>query len=261
MQAVFNFRLTVILLFIQISLAINSNGQKHIDQQFNNWFNPSVNLKFHKYVGMYMEGQLRFNQFSHNMQHQVRSSLDIFVTDNLAISPIGYVYTWNYLYGKQPAKIAENEHRVYEQLSYKFKVDRVFFDNRVRMEQRWQEHKAKQTDGTYAVENYIYKNRFRYRFLMNVPINHKTMSEKTVFFSVWDEVFVSFGKNVTYKLPDQNRIYAGFGYKFNKYGTVQLGYLHQLIVKKDGMLNESNHTLFIGFNYLVDFTKMKKRSK
>jgi hypothetical protein len=257
-----NIHLVFSLLFIQIYLTnglLAKSSQRHIDQQFNNWFVPSLNLKLHKYVGLYFEGQFRFNQFAHNQQHQARGWLDIFVNDKVTISPVGYVYTWNYKYGKQPVSVVENEHRLFEQMTIKGSTSRLFFEQRLRIEQRWQEHKVKQSDGSYEVANYIYKNRLRYRFLMNVPINHKVMDAHTFFFSLWDEVFISFGKNVTYKLPDQNRAYAGFGYKFNKYGTIQLGYMHQLIVKKEGLLAESNHTLFVGFNYMVDFTKMKKR--
>jgi len=246
----------LILLFSILSLSVFAQT----DNQFNNWISPSLNLKFHKYVGMTFDGQFRFNQFQYNMQHQTRSSVDIFVTDKLSISPICYVYTWNFPYGKQPVKVGENEHRMYQQISYKDHINRFYFDNRIRMEQRWSEHKILQSDGSWRVENYIYKNRFRYRFLVNIPINSPTMTEKTFFFSVYDELFVSFGKNVTYKLPDQNRAYVGFGYKFNKFGTIQSGYLHQLIIKKDGTLRESNHTFYVGFNYLIDFTKLKKKN-
>ena len=85
------------------------------------------------------------------------------------------------------------------------------------------------------------------------------MDAKTIILSIYDEVFISFGKKVTYNLPDQNRIYLGLGYKFNNYGTVNVGYLNQLIIKSNGLKAESNHTLFLGVNYVLDFTKMKKK--
>ncbi|MFN8315654.1 MAG: DUF2490 domain-containing protein [Chitinophagales bacterium] len=259
-----NICLSLFSLLILIGLTqpmLAQSVERHTDQQFNNWFVPSLNLRVHKYVGFYLEGQLRFNQFTHSQQHQLRGNMDVFVNDKVTISPIGYVYTWNYKYGKQPVAVTENEHRIYEQINIKLNTCRLFFEQRLRLEQRWQEHKVKQSDGSYQLQNYIYKNRLRYRIMVNVPINHKVMDAHTVFFSAWDEVFISFGKNVTYRLPDQNRAYAGFGYKFSKYGTVQLGYLHQLIIKKEGMLAESNHTLFVGFNYVVDFTKMRKHKQ
>jgi len=225
-------------------------SQKHTDHQFNNRFNPSLNFRVHKYVGFYIEGQLQFNEFKYNQQHQIRGMLDVFLTNNITLSPIGYVYTWNYKYGKQPTKIAENLHCIYEQINVKHSINRLFFEQRVRMEQRWQENKVLQTDGSYQIKNYIYKNRFRYRFMLNVPINKKTMSAGAIFVSAWDEMFIGFGKNVHYNLPDQNRVYAGLGYKFNKYGTMQLGYLNQLLIKKEGTLAESNHTIYHSYLFI-----------
>lgn len=255
-----NLFILLAILLQSLSNDLQAQGSpRHTDHQFNNWFNPSLNLKVHKYVGFYVEGQLRFNEFKYSQQHQIRGAMDIFLTNKITLSPLGYVYTFNYKYGKQPVSITENEHRIFEQINIKHNVKRVQFEQRVRLEQRWQEKKVLQTDGTYHVENYTYKNRFRYRFMINVPINKKTMSAGAVFLSTWDEVFVSFGKNVQYNLPDQNRVYGGLGYKFNKNGTVQIGYLNQLIIKKEGTLAESNHTLFIGLNYVIDFTNKKKR--
>jgi hypothetical protein len=256
-----SFNLIILLIVFQHSISnklLAQSSSIHIDQQLNGWFNPSLNIKLHKYIGFYVEGQLRFSQFIKSQQHQIRGTMDMFLTNNITISPIGYVYTWNYQYGKQPLSIPENFHCFFEQINIKHNTGRVFLEQRARLEQRWQENKIEQTDGSYKVENYTYQNRFRYRFMINVPINKKMMSAGTVFLSAWDEVFVSFGKNIHYNLPDQNRIYGGLGYKFNKYGTVQLGYLNQLIIKKEGTLAESNHTLFLGFNYLIDFTKKKK---
>jgi len=250
------FLLAILLQSISNDI-IAQGSPRHTVHQFNNWFNPSLNLKVHKYVGFYIEGQLRFNKFKYSQQHQIRVTMDFFLTDKITFSPLGYVYTWNYKYGMQPAKIPENLHCVFEQINIKHNVKRVQFEQRARLEQRWQENKVLQADGTYHAENYIFKNRFRYRFMINVPINKKTMSTGAIFLSTWDEVFVSFGKNVHYNLPDQNRVYGGLGYKFNKNGTLQLGYLNQLIIKKEGTLAESNHTLFIGLNYAIDFTKKR----
>ncbi len=247
----------VVLIPSLSNIKLAQGSPRNTDHQFNNWFNPSLNIRANKYVGFYIEGQLRFNEFKYNQQHQIRGMLDVFLTKTITVSPIGYVYTWNYQYGKQPAKTTENLHCIFEQISVKHSVGRVFFEQRARMEQRWQEHKVLQNDGSYLKENFSYKNRFRYRTMITIPLNKKTMCTGTIFVSTWDEMFVSFGKNVNYNLPDQNRVYVGLGYKFNKKGTVQLGYLNQLLIKKEGTKAESNHTLFLGFNYVVDFTKKR----
>lgn len=197
------------LVFLSTVLAVQ-DFKRETAQQFNNWFVPA--LKFHKYVGLNLEGQLRFNEFSHNQQHQARTWLDLYLCDQVAFSPIGYVYAWNYEYGEQPLAVAENEHQIFEQVVMKFSAGRMQFNNRLRLEQRWQEHQVKQANGTYEREGYTYKNRFRYRLMLDIPLGkHKKVEARTFYISVWDEVFTSFGKSVTYNLPDQNRAYLGFG--------------------------------------------------
>ncbi len=253
----------IITLFLCIVIvkqsAAKPGHERQTAQQFNNWFVPSVNIRFHKYVGLYVEGQLRFNQFIHNQQHQFRTGLDIHVNEQISFMPVAYVYTWNYQYGEFPMAIVANEHRMFEQFFFKFKSGIVQWNNRFRMEQRWIEHNVKGTDGIIIREGWTYRNRFRYRLLANIPLNHSTMQAKTLFLSFWDEFFVSFGKNTTYYLPDQNRAYGGVGYKFNKNGTINLGYMHQLLTSANGARAESNHTLFIGFNYDFDLRNLRKR--
>jgi hypothetical protein len=247
-------------MFTEVKFVLaKSTGKPQTVQQLNVWFSPSSTIKLHKYLGLYVEGQLRFHQLVHNQQHQARTGLEVYINDYVSLMPVGYVYTWNFKYGKFPAAIPENEHRMFEQVVVKLKAGRLNLNNRFRLEQRWIEHNVISNEGVISRQNWVYKNRFRYRLLANVPINKSKMEAKTFFFSVWDEMFVSFGKNVTYTLPDQNRIYFGFGYKFNASGTVSLGYMNQYLLSKNGTKAESNHTPFINFNYDFDLTKIKKK--
>jgi hypothetical protein len=240
------------------SLAAPKHGRQTV-QQFNNWLVPSANIRFHKYAGLYIEGQLRFNRFIYNQQHQFRTGIEIHVNEQISFMPVAYVYTWNFQYGEFPMAITENEHRMFEQLFFKFKSGRVNWNNRFRMEQRWIEHNIANAEGRVYRQGWTYKNRFRYRLLANIPLNKPTMRAKTIFLSFWDEFFISFGKHVTYYLPDQNRAYAGLGYKFNKNGTINLGYMHQLLISRNGERAESNHTLFVGFNYDFDLRNLRKK--
>lgn len=250
--------LLLFFFFIGIKNATAQSYTRETAQQFTQWFNPNLTLKFHKNVGLNFDGQLRFCNFKESMQHQMRGSLEIY-WKNFIFSPIGYVYTWNYRYGKQPSVFPTGEHRIWEQIAFSHKEGRVNFNHRLRIEQRLQGKAVQLPNDGYTEDGFVYSNRIRYRFLMNIPLNSKTMSAKTVYASLYDEVFMSFGKNVTYNLPDQNRAFAGIGYKFNDFGAITLGYLHQLIMKKNGLKAESNHTLYLGLIYTIDFTKFKKK--
>ncbi|MFN8308572.1 MAG: DUF2490 domain-containing protein [Chitinophagales bacterium] len=247
-----------VLIFHDVARAQTSRPPQTV-QQFNNWFVPAVSFRFHQYVGITVEGQLRFNQFVHNQQHQARGWLDLFVNDHFVISPVGYVYTWNYRYGKMPVAVPENEHRLFEQLVWKFSEGRFYFNNRVRLEQRWVEHKSSNSLDAFARNGFVYSNRLRYRFQVSVPLNHRDLRSKTIYLSAYDECFISFGKAVTYKFPDQNRAYLGLGYKFSASGSVGLGYMHQLILRSNATKAESNHTIVVSFNYDFDLRKKKRK--
>jgi hypothetical protein len=109
-------------------------------------------------------------------------------------------------------------------------------------------------------EGWLYANRIRYRFMVNIPFNKKEMSKGAVFLSVQDEVFINFGKTINYNIFDQNRLYGGLGYQFVNNGNIQLGYMNQLLEKPDGIRFESNHTLVLSLTYNIDFTKLKKET-
>ena len=64
----------------------------------------------------------------------------------------------------------------------------------------------------------------------------------------YDEVFVSFGKNVQYNLLDQNRFSLGAGYRFGPALSVELGYMNQISIRSNGEDVERNHTLVFGFS-------------
>lgn len=49
---------------------------------------------------------------------------------------------------------------------------------------------------------------------------------------------------------NQNWLYGGVGYKWNKSGNIQLGYMQQFISKGDGIRFENNSTIQMTFIYL-----------
>jgi hypothetical protein len=68
-----------------------------------------------------------------------------------------------------------------------------------------------------------YRNRFRYRLNMFVPLNNKKIVAKTWFISVFDEIFFN------NKAPnfERNRVSAALGYQFDKKWILQAGWLNQ----------------------------------
>jgi hypothetical protein len=68
-----------------------------------------------------------------------------------------------------------------------------------------------------------YRNRFRYRLNMFIPLNNTKIVAKTWFLSIFDEVFFN------NKAPnfERNRVSASLGYQFDKKWIVQAGWINQ----------------------------------
>jgi hypothetical protein len=104
-----------------------------------------------------------------------------------------------------------------------------------------------------------YRNRVRYRLMVNVPLSRKEMDNNTLFLNVNDELFLGYGKGIEKNILDQNRFIAALGWRFSPDFNIQLGYLNQMIFKSDGIKVERNHTLWLSTTYNMDFTKFIKK--
>lgn len=87
------------------------------------------------------------------------------------------------------------------------------FEHRYRIEQRW------------TLQGY--RNRFRYRLQLNIPLNKNRIEPGTVYLSVWNELF---GTD-TAPYFERNRFFLGGGYELNKHVAFQAGWVNQLDYK------------------------------
>lgn len=247
--------LAAALLSLVTSVTLAQSASRDKVAQGIEWFSFASNIKVHKKLSVLAEGQFRFAGQFEPMQFQFRTAAELHVTKNLSIVPLGYVYTWNPTYGKQPNKFVNNEHRIFQQVTFKHRVGRVAFSHRGRLEQRFIEVHTTQ-NGEVINQGYdLYLNRFRYRLNMNIPLNKPEIDEKTVFASFYNEVFVDFGKNVIYHNPDQNRLFAGIGYQPGKKFTVTTGFLYHMLIKLNGVQQENNFGVQMNLAYNIDLTK------
>jgi len=247
--------LLIILLSPIITMAQNS---RVVANQWNGWAMYFGNHKLSKKFSLHTEYQWRRSDVVINWQQSLtRIGLDYNVNDNV-VTTAGYGFITTYAYGEQPVAFTFNEHRVWEQLMLKNKSGRFNFIHRFRLEHRWLEQLKAGGDGNPVNNGYLYKNRARYMFRVNIPLNKSSMEKGVLFISLYDEVFVNFGKNVNLNIFDQNRAYAALGYQILKNANIQLGYMNQFIQKSDGVHLESNNTLQLALTYNFDFTKKQK---
>ncbi len=246
------------LAFICLAIAGPAQGQpagRQVVNQSLQWLSLNSNIKLNKKYGITVDGQFRFVEYD-NMQHMLRAGFDYYVTKKLSIVPIGYSVIQNYLYGKQPATYVNNERRIWQQIAYKQTISRVTISHRLRFEERFIQVHSKDTNDQVVDKGFTnHQFRVRYRAMANIPLNHAKMEPKTYYISIWDEIFVSHGKSVTYHEPDQNRIFAGPGYQITKNLAVQGGFLYQMLIKSNGAKQENNVGFLLQMNYNFDLSK------
>ncbi len=206
-------------LFVFLLLgATNLFAQTTGEDKLGNWLMYFGNNKLSDKYSIHTEAQLRLYETAGNF-----NQLLLRVGLNRQISPqsmvtLGYGYIPTESFSKDETKVNTREHRIWEQLILTNKVGRVYFEHRYRLEQRWISSSA-------AEDSYL--NRARYRLLANIPLNNAQMDEKTLFLSVYDEIFLNINDNPF----DQNRLYGALGYKFSKSFSMQAGYLRHRLGK------------------------------
>lgn len=207
----------LVLLNVRI---ISYAQQKETEVRDQLWLGYFGQTRFTKHSGMWTEAQLRLT--------------DNFLNErSLAIGRIGYTYylgeariTAGYAYAKHYAHNSNepdiSEHRPWQQVQWFEKKNRFVMMQWLRLEERFRQ-KVIENELT---DEYTFNYRVRYNMSFSIPLKGKTMVAKTPFLFFNNEVFVNFGKEITYNYFDQNRAFAGIGYQFTNHLNAQLGYMY-----------------------------------
>ncbi|OZI07148.1 hypothetical protein BWI93_16360 [Siphonobacter sp. BAB-5385] len=179
------------------------------------WFIGTVVLPGgEKKWGGFAEVQARSNSvFQEFFYSELKGGVTYDINKNFTVGMAGGRYA-TYDFQDLSAGPLNTEGRMWEQLVINQYLDRLRFEHRYRVEQRWFTFR----DGTHP-----YRNRIRYRLNMFIPLNNKSIKEKTYFISIFDEIFLN-PKGPTF---ERNRLFAGLGYQITKHWTVQVGWVNQ----------------------------------
>ena len=241
-------------IFLLLFVVGVSFSQKNTSNQNNAWVLYTGNHKISEKFGIHTEYQWRRADFFNDWQQSLlRVGLDYHCNSTISFTA-GYASILSYKYGEQPISNEITENRIWEQINLNAKYGRFDMQHRYRMEQRLIDNWSN-SSGEFIKGKDDYRNRVRYRIMMNVPLSRKEMSNNTLFLNVNDELFLGFGKGISKNILDQNRFIAALGWRFNPNFNLQVGYLNQMIFKTDGINIERNHTLWFSTSYNIDFTK------
>lgn len=123
------------------------------------------------------------------------------------------------------------EFRIWQQVTMNQYLQRLKIEHRYRAEQKWVNSK--------------YRNRFRYRLNMMLPLNKAKLVAGSIYLNAYDEVFLN------NKTPhfERNRFFAGAGYILSPVTTIQAGYVNQY----NYSLTESGGKSYLQFSLLLQF--------
>lgn len=250
------FRISQLILACSIFVLFDSKAQKQISSNNHAWTVVNFKVKLNDKWAIPLEYQWRRHNFYEDWQQSLlRIGAEYTLPSKISITG-GYGWIRTYEYGDQPIAHDFNEHRIWEQVAFTNKFPRFELNHRYRLEQRFLENWILNSNtGNYEKSDGLFRQRLRYRAMLNIPLNKKEMGDKTLFLNLNNEVFLGFGKGIGKNILDQNRAIFALAWQQNNALQVHLGYLNQYAIKSDGVKIERNHTLWVQFNYTL---KMKK---
>ncbi len=130
-------------------------------------------------------------------------------------------------------------------------MGRVKIYHQFRFEHRWKK------DNDIGSE-FDYTNRYRYKVYAYIPINKKTITNKTLFVAPSAEIFMHSGRSIVYHPFEDFRIYTGIGYVVNKNITLFGGHMWTLGQKTSGYQYKQSHIIRLNVFVNLDLRNHKK---
>lgn len=165
----------------------------------------------------------------------IRGGLTYTPKNTNVLLTMGFAHIKTGAYGKGTAISLED--RFYQEVMYPVHIaPHVYLNHRLRFEQR-------------LVENQNFRTRYRYNLFINIPINNPEMESRTVYISLYNEIFLNGQRQITsdteVEFFDRNRFYSAIGYIFSKELKTQVGVMSQTTSNwKKNQLQVSLHHSF-----------------
>lgn len=208
--------------------------------QLGTWNVLSVKTSFNERWGAFAEGQVRSLKFYNDFHyHEFKGGVIYSLDKYFAFAMAAGKYDTYQSGGDFVTPKTSDEIRLFEQMTISQALSRIKFEHRYRAEQRFTR------DG--------YKNRFRYRLQLVMPINRKKVEPKSWFLNTSGEIFF----RDTPQYFERLRAFAGTGYQFTTTHTLMIGYMHQF----DYQLVDETGKNFLYVSFLFDLHRNRQRGK
>jgi hypothetical protein len=220
--------LSVLLLFTKPSFSQSELGS---------WNVLSVKSSLNSKWGLFAETQLRSLKFYTDFHYyEVKAGASYTISKNVQFSIATGHYNTYQAGGDFVKPKRSDEIRLWQQLAFKQAFENLTVEHRYRAEQRWNQKNWRQ--------------RFRYRLNVVVPVNRNKIEVGTLYGLAWNEIFL------TNRAPyfERNRVFAGLGYQLNNQLTLQGGYIYQF----DYFLVDEIGRQFLQLSVMLDLNFRKQ---
>lgn len=140
------------------------------------------------------------------------------------------------------------EPRIWHEYLFAVPFSRFMVYHRLRIEHRWSRPNTVGAD-------WVYRDRWRYKFYMTIPLNNDRLIPGTFYFTPDVEIIMQSGKTITFNPMEDLRIYPQFGYIYSsrvKYGA---GLMYSTGQTADGYIYNSRWVVRINAYLSFDIRK------
>lgn len=230
-----------------------------LDGGIGNWYFLHPTFKLHKKITVGNELHIRRDDWSIKpLQILERPYITYHANQKLDFTFGGSYYR---IYSAEPIPTGYdfNEFHFWEQLTLKHQMgEKVNFFHRYRVEHRFIDYmNYDSTSADWVKSGTDFKNRFRYRMLVNFPI-YKINDQQKIYSNLYNELWMSMTNYLFFSGFLRNRLYAGVGWQYNKQGSVELAFMNQFDAAS-GASFLSRNIIMLTMNYNFDFTAKKDK--
>ena len=193
------------LLALILFFSIPALAQKQVNKLSGVWLGYFNQTRLSNKWGLWLDVHARRTDFLDRWATQIiRPGVTYFANDHLRFT-VGYAYARSYpaagLHRVRP------ENRLWQQVLWTSRQKRLQTQQWIRIEERFNRKIA----NDQLQDGYNFNFRFRYLINLMVPLNRDFIEPNTLFFAFNDEIHINAGKQITYNLFDQNRLFFGLG--------------------------------------------------
>lgn len=210
-----------LLFFLLLLLPIFVFSQdKETEYTQQSWFAYCNQTRLTNRSGIWLDLHLRLDEDFKPAVSIFRGAYLFYLSDQSRLAA-GYAYATQYAPDDSSSPDIP-EHRLWQQIQW-FEKKKWFSTMQwLRLEERFRT----KVEENKLTSDYSFNYRIRYAVAFTIPLKGKTVTPKTPFLFINNEVMVNFGSEIVNNYFDQNRFFAGVGYQITPALNAQIGYLN-----------------------------------